>query len=143
MKTEGSARTPGCPYCGYVAVDAADEIAHMNAEHPDVIAERLAAIDGVPMERGPRFQFKFGEDVDDPGPPYGIYEWRPTARQAAPVRLRELADDLERYEEASEVADDLSRAIAIELLEVAMDVLETDALQTSRAGQGGTLVTTY
>lgn len=33
-----------CPYCGAPAEDARAEVAHMNAEHPDVIAQRLEAI---------------------------------------------------------------------------------------------------
>lgn len=30
-----------CPYCGATVATVADEVAHMNAEHPEVIVERL------------------------------------------------------------------------------------------------------
>lgn len=32
-----------CPHCGEVVVSTREEIAHMQAEHPDVIAARLRA----------------------------------------------------------------------------------------------------
>lgn len=32
-----------CPYCGYGVESAQDEINHMNASHPEIIAERLRA----------------------------------------------------------------------------------------------------
>ena len=33
--------TEVCPYCGFPAEDVQAEVAHMNAAHRDVIAERL------------------------------------------------------------------------------------------------------
>lgn len=41
-----------CPYCGYVAVTQADEVEHMNMEHPEVIRERLLDAGFVKDEQG-------------------------------------------------------------------------------------------
>jgi hypothetical protein len=39
-----------CPHCGYVASSIADEVAHMEGEHRDVIAERLRVAGMEPYE---------------------------------------------------------------------------------------------
>lgn len=37
-----------CPFCDYEAADVHDEVEHMTAVHPDIIANRLRAI-GEPL----------------------------------------------------------------------------------------------
>jgi hypothetical protein len=42
--------TDKCPYCDFEAADTQEEIDHMNAEHPEIIHERLEKA-GLPDER--------------------------------------------------------------------------------------------
>lgn len=39
-----------CPYCGAKVADTREEIAHMNAVHPEIIAARLRAAGELPPD---------------------------------------------------------------------------------------------
>lgn len=53
---DAAAAVSVCPYCGEQAVDARAEIAHMEAKHPDVIAQRRAEAGIKPPPEGDRLR---------------------------------------------------------------------------------------
>ena len=76
-----------CPYCGQPAADVQEEVAHMQAAHPDIIRERLGAIGIVEPEPGSstpatvilRTEYLV---VDAPGWPGGHNPWPQTEANA-------------------------------------------------------------